>query len=330
MANIERKNLAASRSLLAGDDVLADLLRWTSEGRKAALVTLVTIDGATPRPLGAQMAVCEDGSYAGYLSGGCLEQAVADEALSVLREGKNRLFRFGKGSAYFDLKLPCGSGLDLYFDQGLTREVLKRVAELRKARTALWIDTDLEIGSSQVVEAAPEVTPRSEKLASTFRRAVLPLPRMLLAGGGPAFVAIAQLLAATGFEIDVLSPDDNARRAIEGLGVATRGLTDASAVDVAGLDRWSAAVVAFHDHDWEAPVLAAILKTDCFFIGVMGSKAAHDNRLGRLAGMGVCRSNLQRLRSPVGLIPGAKSRLTLAAGVVAEVVAQAKAAGLLD
>ena len=88
-------------------------LRLT-KGERCALVTLVGVNGNAPRAEGAQMAVCESGRWAGYISGGCLEQAIALEAVDAIKAGKPKLLRYGKGSPYLDIRLPCGSGLDVF------------------------------------------------------------------------------------------------------------------------------------------------------------------------------------------------------------------------
>ena len=100
------------RSAAYRDNVLPDLAEWTGRGERCALVTLVGVDGNAPRAEGAQMAVSESGEWAGYISGGCLEAAIALEAQAAIKAGKPRLLRYGKGSPYFDIQLPCGSGLD--------------------------------------------------------------------------------------------------------------------------------------------------------------------------------------------------------------------------
>jgi xanthine dehydrogenase accessory factor len=111
--------LPKRRSLLADDDVMGDFILWQAAGQRTALISLVAIDGTTPRPLGALMAVAENGAFTGYMSGGCIEQSIAKDAVQAIAEGRNRMVRYGKGSAYFDLQLPCGSGLDFYIDQSL-------------------------------------------------------------------------------------------------------------------------------------------------------------------------------------------------------------------
>ncbi|WP_197486936.1 XdhC family protein, partial [Rhizobium bangladeshense] len=76
----------------------------------AALATLVEIRGGAARAIGSQIAVATDGSFCGYVSGGCVEAAVATEALLAIAEGKDRVVEFGLGSRFFDIVLPCGGG----------------------------------------------------------------------------------------------------------------------------------------------------------------------------------------------------------------------------
>ncbi len=316
-----------TRSLMADEDVLGDLVHWRSEGLRTALVTLVAIDGNTPRPLGAQMAVAEDGRFTGYLSGNCIETSVAKEAQRAIADGRNALVRYGKGSPYFDLKLPCGSGLDLYIDQGLTPAIIDAASAHRQARRPFVLSTNLDTGISTICESSETGPSRLD--GRIFLRVHGPAPRVVLVGGGPALVAIATLMAAAGFDLDIVSPDDAARKEVADFGLQTRGLNDPAAAGLDKLDRWTAAIVAFHEHDWEAPVLAQILKSPCFYIGAMGSRAAHANRCAALADLGTTPAALARVRSPIGAIPGSKSRATLAVGILAEVIAEAKAAGLI-
>jgi xanthine dehydrogenase accessory factor len=317
-------------NMLEADDVLGQAVAWHRQGHRLALVTLIAIDGATPRPLGAQMVVTADGRHAGYLSGGCVEDSVVLEAQAAMQERKNRLVRFGKGSAYFDIKLPCGSGLDLYFDQSLDGATLEALTTLRSRRSAFWFATNIETGRSSLNALDEDgASAKCHLDDQVFHRLCLPRPRVLVIGGGPALPALASLIHAAGFELDCYSPDAVALRDVEARGVACHPLTSQDGVDTTSLDCWTAAVIAFHEHDWEAPVLAKVLKSPCFYIGVMGSKAAHADRLAALSAMGFGPDELARIKSPIGLIPGAKSRATLAIGVVAELAAAAKARGLL-
>ena len=120
---------------LAGDlDVLAFAEAELAVGRPAALITIVGLDGPFSRPLGAQLAVAGDKRFAGSISGGCLEQALTEEAQVAMREGSNRVLRYGRGSPYLDVRLPCGGGIDLHVDASPDRVLLQNAIALGRAR----------------------------------------------------------------------------------------------------------------------------------------------------------------------------------------------------
>lgn len=315
--------------LLADEDVLGRMQQWVEEGQRAVLVTLVGVEGGAPRQPGAQMAVAEDGRFAGYLSGGCLEQAIVLEAQDVIAKGENRLVRYGRGSSYVDIRLPCGSGLDVYFDQAITVQHLATIALHRARRTPVLLRTDLSSGLSTVVRADMGMALESSRRAGdVFERLYPPAVRLLLLGAGPALVGVASLAASLGLELHVLTADDVSAAALKALGLPV--LDEARLFEaIRWLDFASAAVLVFHEHDREPDILAEILCTDCFYIGVLGNHAVHRARLAALAARGVKEIDCRRIRAPVGAIPGAKSKATLAVGVLTELLAEAKARNLV-
>lgn len=328
--------MSPADSLLSTDDVLPALGCWRREGQRVCLVTIVGIEGAGPRPIGAQMAVAEDGRYAGYLSGGCLEQAVALEAQAAIKAGGNRLVRYGKGSPYFDVKLPCGSGLDLYFDQEITQDLLDRLGRVRTDRLPVALRTDLETGVStldalplEVSSPSPRFDFTSGRVGGSFIRPVLPSIRLLLIGSGPAVGAIARVGALTGLGVEVLSPDAATLAELRAVGLAAQGLTTPGLGDVQLPDAFTALVLAFHEHDWEPPILAEALRSPAFYIGALGNRAVHAARLATLQSQGVKDADISRVNGPIGVITGAKSRATLGLGVVTEIAARAKQLGLV-
>lgn len=325
---IEFSQIAASPNLLDEDYVLPMLRAWRQQGLRTALVTLVGVEGGAPRQPGAQMAVAEDGRYVGYLSGGCLEQAVALEGKAVIEAGANRLVRYGKGSPYFDIRLPCGSGLDLYFDQALGNPELDAMFARRALRETCVLRSDLETGRSTVdTRDGPIAASRRE--GNAFQR-VYPAPiRLALIGNGPALTGIARLAQATGLDIAVWSTDEPTREQLRASGIASA--SDDAGLDevVASLDAVSAAVVVFHDHEAEPRILSKLLRTSCFYLGVLGNQSVHRARVEALRHMGLSDVALARLHAPVGSIPNAKSKTTFAFGVLAELLAEAKAKHLV-
>ena len=87
-------------------DALSLIDRGAREGVPGVLVTLIAIEGSSSRSIGTQMAVLADGRQVGSFSGGCIERAIATEALEVLASGQPRTVRYGVGSPYIDVRLP--------------------------------------------------------------------------------------------------------------------------------------------------------------------------------------------------------------------------------
>lgn len=98
-------------------ELIDDIDRWRTDGRRVAIARVVDIDGSGPRLPGAAMAVADDGEVAGSVSGGCVEGAVVGEALEVLRTGERRMVTFGySDDEAFAVGLTCGGIIRLYIE----------------------------------------------------------------------------------------------------------------------------------------------------------------------------------------------------------------------
>jgi len=103
-------------------------------GKDCVLGIITHIEGSSARPVGSPMIICNDGRYAGYVSSGCLDQDIATQSLETLRTGQTREVRYGKGSPYIDLRLPCGGGLDVLFVPRPNEPMLRSVCETLERR----------------------------------------------------------------------------------------------------------------------------------------------------------------------------------------------------
>jgi xanthine dehydrogenase accessory factor len=99
-------------------EILDDIDRWRSAGRRVAVARVVNIEGSGPRDPGAAMAVNEDGEVAGSVSGGCVEGAVVGEALEILHgDQQPRLVTFGySDDDAFAVGLTCGGTIHLFIE----------------------------------------------------------------------------------------------------------------------------------------------------------------------------------------------------------------------
>jgi xanthine dehydrogenase accessory factor len=98
-------------------ELLEDIERWRSAGRRVALARVVGVEGSGPREVGAAMAVNEESEVAGSLSGGCVEGAVVQEALRALTTGDPRLCTFSySDDDAFAAGLTCGGTLHVFVE----------------------------------------------------------------------------------------------------------------------------------------------------------------------------------------------------------------------
>lgn len=270
----------------AWNDDRAALRAACAEG--VGLCTIVGIEGSFSRRLGAQLAVASDGTITGSLADGCLERQLARE---VLEAGGPDPFirRFGAGSPFIDFRLPCGSGIDILIEPEPDRELCRAVVARLDAREEGALDL-----------------PGPDWLL--LQRRYIPPLRLLLLGEGPELTALGALGVAAGVTVEAHRIGDAALT----LGAEPEGLA---------ADRWTAVVLLFHDHEWEAAILRWALATPAFLIGAQGGAEARAARLDRLAREGVAPAQLARIHSPIGLIPRSREPGVLAVSVLAQIVA---------
>lgn len=269
------------------DDDSEALFACAEQG--GALCTVTAIDGSWSRRLGAQLAVLPDGSTRGSLSDGCLEKALATEALAG---GAARVLRYGQGSPFLDIRLPCGSGIEVMVDPAPDRAALAAArAELLARNPA-----DLAIGQ----------TPQGP-----FVRRFLPKLRLVVLGSGPEVAALVRLARAQGIDCLVGAPAGEPGDVALSLGEAPN----------LPVDPWTAIAVLFHDHEWERNLLPWALGTPAFYVGAQGGRGARETRAAMLAETGWNHED-PRLRSPIGVFAHARTPSVLALSILAEIVAE--------
>ncbi|MEO0997797.1 MAG: XdhC family protein [Pseudomonadota bacterium] len=309
------------------DYVVPALGRMLAAGERVCLATLVQTDGSSPRPCGSQMAVAESGEFLGYLTGGCAEQAIADEGLRAIHNGSGHAMRFGVGSPYLDIQLPCGAGIDVWFDPSIDAAALREIDAARAARQTPALVTATRGGAKAAVSMTADVLD-----AGSFRRWYPPLRRLLIVGAGPIVTSLARQAAATEQAVEVLTPDAQTAAATAAAGVEVDTLGDPAQLDAAVLDAHTAAVLLFHEHEREPELLTRLLHSACYYVGALGSPRTHAVRLEALRRHGVDETLLGRIHGPVGLDIGARTPAEIAIAILAEMtrVYQRNAPALLD
>jgi len=293
--------------------VLPSLRQWRAQGLATALVTMIATDGSAPRPVGSQMAIAENGNAVGNITGGCAEAAIVAEAQTRIASGRSGSVRYGAGSPYIDIRLPCGAGIDVYFDVAFSDESLARLldAQSRREPAALAIDP---------VALHTEVAVGAQPAAAGYVRAYPPCPRLVMVGKGPMVPILAQLARAADFEVIALSPEPETLEATAPHAWRTEYLATPASFRFTAFDPWTAFVSLFHEHEWEPPILAQALQSNCFYVGALGSQRTHEVRLVTLRDLGLADASIARLHAPVGLKLGGKNPPEIAVAILAEIV----------
>ncbi len=100
------------------NDVLQQAARWLADGRQVALATVITTWGSSPRPVGSQLALDDQGSMVGSVSGGCIEGAVVLEAREVIVNGKPRVLEYGvTNEQAWEVGLACGGKVEVFVER---------------------------------------------------------------------------------------------------------------------------------------------------------------------------------------------------------------------
>lgn len=271
----------------------------------AALAIITGVEGPSYRKRGAAMAVHADGRRWGSLSSGCLERDVVIQAQAAMADGQPRRLRYGRGSPFLDITLPCGGGLDICIvprpDPAVLQAAAERLAARQPARLVLTADGRLAAdGAGLVLHLTPQL-------------------RLLVFGAGEEAAIFAATARSAGYPVELASPDADTLEAA-GFG---REMTSGWPAGLTA-DPYSAVTVFFHDHDREPDVLRTALTGPAFYVGAQGSLRAHLARREALLQDGLTEAQVDRLASPFGLIPSARDSRTLAISVLADVLAHAR------
>jgi len=162
---------------------------------------------------------------------------------------------------------------------------------------------------------------------SVFIASYAPAPRMLVFGAIDFAAAVARVGTFLGYRVTVCDARpvfSTSKRFPD----ADEVVVDwphrylATQVQAGAIDGRTVICVLTHDPKFDVPVLAAALRLPVAYVGAMGSRQTHQDRLNRLAEVGLTEAELNRLSSPIGLDLGARTPEETAISIAAEIIAQ--------
>lgn len=329
-----RSEAAAIEVVRAADD-------WLARDGKVAIATVIDTWGSAPVPVGGQMAVAADGGFQGSVSGGCIEGDIIVEAGEVLEDGKPRTLTFGVADeTAWRAGLPCGGQVRVLverFDQaGGGADLLKRSLQARERRGGLVVRTRLDDGTKEIfTHDAPDLPDdvadrfRSAKSqliegpdGAVFVHAVVPPARIVVIGATHIAQVLAQIARLSGYEIIVVDPRtafaDPERFGAKDARIVAEWPQDA--LPKIGLDPFTAVVALAHVGHIDDEALKLAVRSDCLYVGALGSSRNHAKRKERLAEAGITEAEIARIKAPIGLDIGAQTPAEIAVSIMAELI----------
>lgn len=329
--------------------------------RKAALATVVWVEGSSYRRPGARMLITDDGRWEGAISGGCLEGDALRKARQVMLDGSPIVVTYDTmddGANSFGVGLGCNGIIDILIepiepnDDQNPIALLKEFTQKRDVRVlATVINSDeasnLKPGNRFVLtdEAANTVPnwlvsdmrqvfssgkPLTQSYtvangyADIFLERIDPGIELVIFGAGYDVIPVAKLARDLGWQVTV-TDDCIAHLAPKRFPVATCVLhADREAVlDQIVITNRTAAVLMSHNFYFDKAVLQALLATDVPYIGMLGPRKRFDKMQAEFEkdGYRFSETALNRVHAPIGLDMGAETPDEIALSIMAEIKA---------
>jgi xanthine dehydrogenase accessory factor len=318
--------------------VLRTLQGWRAAGRRALLATVVRTWGSSPRPVGSIMALCEDGSVVGSVSGGCIEDDLIDRHTRAYAQGAptanavgDKDHRIPSGPPTFvkygvtadeahRFGLPCGGTLELLLEYDPAPDSLATLITALEAGRLMQRSVRLVDGAVTLTPAAAptELVVDAERLTNTFG----PEYRMLLIGAGQLAEYLATMALFNGFAVTVCDPREEYRGSWNVPSATVVSDMPDDVVLAFKPDRRSCVVALTHDPKLDDLALLEALNTEAFYVGGIGSRRNNAARRARMIEhFGQTEASLARLRGPIGIYIGSKTPPEIAVSVMAEILA---------
>ena len=333
MSDATRSNRPA-----ATHDVLKAARSWLDKDGRVALATVVGTWGSAPVVVGGQMVVAADGRFEGSVSGGCVEGEVIAEAEDILADGKPKTLTFGVADeTAWQVGLPCGGQIKVFLerlDAANGPLLLDRALQARSNRRGLLVKTRLNDGRREFFErddqkideeARQRFASGDSELQETpdgevFLHAMVPPARVLIIGATHIGQILAQLVQLAGYEVTVIDPRTAfaAETRFPGIRLDTEWPQDT--IPKIGLDPYTAVVALAHVGHIDDEALKLAMRSECFYVGALGSKRNHAKRMQRLKEAGFSDAEIGRINSPIGINIGAQSPPEIAIAIMAQLV----------
>lgn len=335
-------------------ELLPTLSTWSANKKPFALATVTQTWGSSPRPVGSVMAVNIDMEMAGSVSGGCVEGDVLRSTKPLLESGGGRQLAYGiTNDEAWTVGLTCGGKMEVFLERC-------PAFDERPAEQAAWdalldclqnnrpctLLTRLDDGPTAHSLVLPDGKCSGQPLGEALRTAALEAFRLrrsqslevagekwfanvfprrsqvLIVGAAHITAHLVGLAKLFDFETIVIDPRGAFASGTQFPSPPDQLLAEypAEVLPNFPLDGDTYAVILSHDPKIDDNALHLLLRSDVRYIGALGSRKTHANRVARLQAAGFSEGEIARIQSPIGLDIGARTPAEIALSVIGELV----------
>lgn len=305
----------------ADPEVLSTVRTWLEAGQRVALATVLHTWGSSPRPPGSLLAIGAGGAMVGSVSGGCVEQELAERYRNGELGGPfPTLVDFGVDSREASrLGLPCGGRLELLIEElDAPEPVATLLSRLEKgnlvARRVCLRTGEVSLHASG---ASQEFEVDEEAVTKVFG----PGWHLLLIGDGQLARLLARMARLLDYRVTICDPRDLFVDPSPLPEVEYRHQMPDDAVREFANDPRSAVVTLTHDPKQDDLALSEALLTRAFYVGALGSRRSAATRRDRLTQIGLTPEQIARLDAPAGMDIGSKRPAEIALAILAGITA---------
>ncbi|GAX90029.1 XdhC family protein [Effusibacillus lacus] len=334
-------------------DILNGLQQCFERKERAAVATVLKVEGSAYRREGARCLILETGSIVGTLSGGCVEGDLIEHAREVINTGIPEQIRYDfrpEGDLLWGLGVGCNGALTIWlqpFDpvrspeqaEKMILSYRKRVSCSRAYLAGMVVESkdplQVPVGTETVLRERGERGERSRRLTTGLESAVVqgvavklfietvkPRPRLVIFGAGPDAVPLVRGAKTLNWHVSVVDHRQDHLNQPHFMEADKRVAVSRGEYSQFSVNEETYVVVMTHNYELDRILVGQLLSRSIPYLGVLGSRQRIERMLQKILfdGVNLNEQMLEKLHSPVGLDIGAESPEEIALSILSELV----------
>lgn len=323
---------------------------------KAALATVIRVEGSSYRREGARMLIIDSGEWVGGISGGCLEGDALKKAKFAIAQNKASIVTYDTSEDdpfQIGVGLGCNGIIDILITPLDSQNPNNQVLALEKCLNGREVNVllsitkikgnfeKLELGQSIItLDLIPDnlknvvqndindCLQNKKSAVKNYSSAsgemqlfieILPPPiHLIIYGGNYDIYSMVRIAKEVGWKVSVVCNPLKVNKVLFDLADEVIEKEKGSTIEI---DEYTVALLMAHDYETDFKNMINLLKTSITYIGMLGPKKRTDKMFLKLKeeDKAVSEEDLQRIATPVGLDIGAETPEEIAISIIAEI-----------